>query len=454
MALNLRKNQSTPLTWQQLDGNFEYFTGSHAVTGSLTVTGGVTGSLLGTASYALYAISASYEINYETSSSYADTASVALVANTASYVDAANVDGTVTNASTASYVDAANVDGTVTNALTASYVDGANVDGYVDYSSNSDQIYTTTTGLPAGDYPLILGFPGVVDDFTSAYSQTNLIFNPSTNNLTISGSVLVSGSIIPNTDGVSTTSSFDLGSPTNAWKDIYVSNGTINFLDAGGNVVQTLGTDTNQFSGSTDIIGDTTITGSLTVTQQFQAQNFRQQDAGGNLKIGNTSWFNIGGTDNLGIGGEINQYNTEGSNNTIIGNFSLQINESGSNNTIIGKGNLIQALSSSENVVLGTNIGAQFTSGSNNIFLGHNASYVYEAGDSNIVIGNNATPALDTTGSIIIGHGANNNIGGNGDFVLGSETYPIGPLEAGSFTANYALNCIINGTASKILLEI
>ena len=40
MALILRKNTGNdPLTYDQLDGNFEYFTGSHAITGSLTVSG-------------------------------------------------------------------------------------------------------------------------------------------------------------------------------------------------------------------------------------------------------------------------------------------------------------------------------------------------------------------------------------------------------------------------------
>jgi hypothetical protein len=70
-----------------------------------------------------------------------------------------------------------------------------------------------------------------------------------------SGSILVSGSIIPNTDGVSSTSSFDLGSPTAAWKDIYVSNGTINFLNGAGTVVQTMGTGNNQLTGDTFING-------------------------------------------------------------------------------------------------------------------------------------------------------------------------------------------------------
>jgi hypothetical protein len=96
-----------------------------------------------------------------------------------------NVSGSITNATTASYVAAANVDGTVANAATASYVTALN------------------------------------------------------QNVTISGSILVSGSLIPNTDGISSTSSFNLGSPTAAWKDIYVSNGTINFLDNTGTIVQT-----------------------------------------------------------------------------------------------------------------------------------------------------------------------------------------------------------------------
>jgi len=72
---------------------------------------------------------------------------------------------------------------------------------------------------------------------------------------TLSGSLLISGSIIPATDGVSLTSSFDLGSSTAAWKDIYVSNGTINFLDGGGNIVQTMGTGNNQLTGDTFITG-------------------------------------------------------------------------------------------------------------------------------------------------------------------------------------------------------
>ncbi len=53
--LTLRSVKGSPLTNAELDGNFEYFTGSHAVTGSLVVLGSlaVTGSVSITGSFAL-----------------------------------------------------------------------------------------------------------------------------------------------------------------------------------------------------------------------------------------------------------------------------------------------------------------------------------------------------------------------------------------------------------------
>jgi len=45
MALTYRQTKGSALTIQELDANFEYFTGSHAITGSLIVSGSVTSSL-------------------------------------------------------------------------------------------------------------------------------------------------------------------------------------------------------------------------------------------------------------------------------------------------------------------------------------------------------------------------------------------------------------------------
>lgn len=46
MALTYRQTKGSALTIQELDANFEYFTGSHAITGSFTTSGSliITGS--------------------------------------------------------------------------------------------------------------------------------------------------------------------------------------------------------------------------------------------------------------------------------------------------------------------------------------------------------------------------------------------------------------------------
>ena len=46
MALTYRQTKGSALTIQELDANFQFFTGSHSVTGSLTISGSliVTGS--------------------------------------------------------------------------------------------------------------------------------------------------------------------------------------------------------------------------------------------------------------------------------------------------------------------------------------------------------------------------------------------------------------------------
>lgn len=65
----------------------------------------------------------------------------------------------------------------------------------------------------------------------------------------VSGSILISGSLVPTTANGTFTSSFSLGSPTNAWKDLYISQGSIIFVDA---ITQA----TSSFSITTDIAGE------------------------------------------------------------------------------------------------------------------------------------------------------------------------------------------------------
>jgi hypothetical protein len=56
--------------------------------------------------------------------------------------------------------------------------------------------------------------------------------------LNVSGNILISGNIIPNTLGDETTSSFDLGSETAAWKELYVSTASINFVSGDGTITK------------------------------------------------------------------------------------------------------------------------------------------------------------------------------------------------------------------------
>jgi hypothetical protein len=105
---------------------------------------------------------------------------------------------------------------------------------------------------------------GNFEYFTGSHAITGSLIL--TSGITTSGSILISGSIIPNVSSTSITSSFSLGSATNAWKDIWVSNGTINFLNGAGQIQSSLGAGTSgtSISGSLTISGSTISTGGFT----------------------------------------------------------------------------------------------------------------------------------------------------------------------------------------------
>jgi len=67
-------------------------------------------------------------------------------------------------------------------------------------------------------------------DGTTVSGSSLLLFNDSTGAVTLSGSLLISGALIPNADPATGLSSFSLGSATNAWKDLYVGDSTIYFV--------------------------------------------------------------------------------------------------------------------------------------------------------------------------------------------------------------------------------
>jgi hypothetical protein len=172
------------------------------VTGSVQVVGDVTANnFIGTASYAETAVSASYfsgsisnavSASYALSSSYTVTASAAVQASTASYI---------------------------LNAVSSSYANNASI-----ADSSTSASYALNTDLLDG--------------------KNSTVFATTGSN-TFTGDQTVSGSIIPG------DLTYNLGSATNPWKEIYVSTGSIVFVD-NGVTVSSLGVGTNgtQISGS------------------------------------------------------------------------------------------------------------------------------------------------------------------------------------------------------------
>ena len=79
----------------------------------------------------------------------------------------------------------------------------------------------------------------------------------------VSGTIWMSGSIVPAAD-TSLTSSFSLGSSTNAWKDIWVSQGTIHFIGATGEIKDTLSATADGLAMTNlDIASNLVVTGSI-----------------------------------------------------------------------------------------------------------------------------------------------------------------------------------------------
>jgi hypothetical protein len=161
--LILRSSTGSPLSFAELDGNFEYFTGSHAVTGSITAT-----SFIGTASYASQAIASDSSISssYALTSSYAfqaiasDSSISSSYALTSSY--ALNGGGSTSTGSlltTASFLspnltftkgDATTFDVdlsslNVTSSLTASSVDTLNQDVTINGVLNAGSVLNPST---------------------------------------------------------------------------------------------------------------------------------------------------------------------------------------------------------------------------------------------------------------------------------------------------------------------
>ena len=185
-----------------------------------------------------------------------------------------------------------------------------------DSSSFDSRIYTLETAVDVDNYATTSSFNSFTqstnntiagltttssfNSFTQSQNQLNATWATTGSNTfkgsqIVSGAIYVSGSLIPNAD-TSFTSSFSLGSATNAWKDIWVSKGTINFLGDDGSVVSTLkGTPDGLAMANLSVTGSisaSSITGSLlstngVISSSTQIASYGYAITGSNTFIGN-----------------------------------------------------------------------------------------------------------------------------------------------------------------------
>jgi len=168
------------------------------ITGSLIVTNGVTGSLFGTSSFAINALTASYADNVPATASFATTASYAISASqainsdnalTASYVQTAQTASYVLNAVSASYALSASQATSANNALTASYVILAQTASYVQTAQTASYVLNAVSA----SYALSASQATSANNATTASYVLNAIsasFASNANNATTASYVL------------------------------------------------------------------------------------------------------------------------------------------------------------------------------------------------------------------------------------------------------------------------
>lgn len=95
-----------------------------------------------------------------------------------------------------------------------------------------DEILYDSTGTTSIDWERRI-LKDTLDNISAEYEDRRLISNDGATvalNWSAPGTILLSGSLIPAGPYTNNTSSYDLGSATAAWRDLYVSNGSIKLI--------------------------------------------------------------------------------------------------------------------------------------------------------------------------------------------------------------------------------
>jgi hypothetical protein len=201
---------------------------------------------------------------------------------------------------------------------------------------------------------------GNFEYFTGSHTLTGSL--TTTEGIITSGSILISGSIIPNVPSGSLTSSFSLGSPTAAWKDIYVSEGSIKFIASGSQTVISATPTGISINGGSTLTGNG-FSGSISNTGSI-INSGSVNTIGNSIITGSSS--TSGSVTIIGTTTATGSLNTSGSvitigNVTTTGSFRVT-GSSAFNGNLVVSGSLI--VSGSNTII---NIGSLTTGDANNV---------------------------------------------------------------------------------------
>jgi len=147
-----------------------------------------------------------------------------------------------------------------TNALTASRATTA-----------SFTLTASRVQLPNGDSISEQNSQFTISAARPTISGSNIVSIWGNNGISLDSQTTVKGNLLPASPYTNNTSSFSLGSPTAAWKDLYVSNGSVYFI-SGSNTASISFTNGNINFGGTNVTipsGSIVPTASLALTASF-----------------------------------------------------------------------------------------------------------------------------------------------------------------------------------------
>ena len=227
----------------------------------------------------------------------------------------------------------------------------------------------------------------VVGNGGGANSRRNAIRIDNNGNTTVTGSLIISGSIY-NRGGGNVINNLAYGE--DALK--FASSSTVNNTALGYNALfnNTIG-NTNTAIGANALLEN--ISGSVNVAIGDNA--LRVNKASNNVAIGSTSLFN----------------NTIGTQNVAIGAGALRDNVSGSRNLAVGGNALVLTKGSDNNVAVGAETLSSLSTGNFNTAIGNQSMFATTTGSLNVAIGNEAAQNLQGIRNVGIGISAIKNTG-------------------------------------------